>query len=144
MPERKDPYRNFRFLLEIGGIIQAGFSEVTMTDTTSDPIEYREGNEVPTVRKLPGLVKYGNLTLKWGITDSSIELFKWHQLAMDGKDARRNIAVILTDEAGTPVSRWEFSEAWPTKYNPPDFNAKGNEVAIESIEITHEKAVRVL
>ena len=68
--DRKDPYKNFRFLLEIDGITQAGFREVTVPDSTSDVAEYREGNEPITPRKLPGLVKYGNLTLKWGMTDS--------------------------------------------------------------------------
>jgi hypothetical protein len=52
---RKDPYQNFRYLVEIDGIAQAGFSEATIPDSAQDPIEYREGNEPPTVRKLPGL-----------------------------------------------------------------------------------------
>jgi len=144
MAERNDPYRNFRFLLEIDGLVQAGFSEVTIPDTSSDPIEYREGNEDTTVRKLPGLNKYGNLTLKWGITDDSLNLFDWRKLVMQGKmtDARRNIAVILMDEEGNAKSRWEFREAWPSKYDAPDLNAKGNDVAIETMEIVHEGMVR--
>jgi len=68
--ERRDPYRNFRFRVEIDGITQAGFSECVIGDTTIDLIEYREGSEPTTVRKLSGLTKYGNITLKWGITDS--------------------------------------------------------------------------
>ena len=67
--DRKDPYRQFRFRVEISGISQAGFSECTFADTTTDPVEYREGTERPTFRKLSGLTKYGNITLKWGITD---------------------------------------------------------------------------
>ena len=105
--ERKDPYKNFRFLVEIDGIVQAGFSEATIPDSTQEPIEYREGNEPTTVRKLPGLVKYGNLTLKWGITDS-LELYNWRKMVEQGKtkDARKNIAVILMDEEGSPAARW--------------------------------------
>jgi len=69
--ERKDPFKNFRFILEIDGITQAGFREVTIPDSTQDPIEYREGNEkFITARKLPGQIKYGNVSLKWGTTDS--------------------------------------------------------------------------
>ena len=97
--ERKDPYRTFRFLLEIDGIVQAGFSEVTIPDASSEPVEYREGSEPPTVRKLPGLNKYGNVTLKWGITDS-MELYeKWWKPVEEGKmgDARKNVAIILMD-----------------------------------------------
>lgn len=137
---RKDPYRNFRFLLEIDGIVQAGFSEATIPDSSTDPIEYREGGEPPTVRKLVGLVKHGNISLKWGITDSSIELFNWWKLVSQGnmKDARKNIAIILQDEEGNDKSRWEFEEAWPIKYDAPDLNAKGTDVAIESLDIVHE------
>jgi phage tail-like protein len=144
MADRIDPYRNCRFLLEIDGITQAGFSEATIPDTSQDPIEYREGNEIPTVRKIPGLIKYGNLSLKWGITDS-LELYEWRKLVEQGKmkDARRNIAVILLDEEGNPKSRWEFVFAWPTKYDAPDLNAKGNDIAIETLDIAHEGMVRV-
>lgn len=137
--ERKDPYKNFRFLVEIDGIVQAGFREVTIPDTTQDPIEYREGGEPPTVRKLPGLVKYGNVSLKWGITDT-LDLYNWRKLVEQGKtkDARRNIAIILMDEEGSSAARWEFSEAWPSKYDAPDLNATGNEIAIETLDIVHE------
>jgi phage tail-like protein len=145
MAGRNDPYRNSRFLLEIDGITQAGFSEATIPDTSQDPIEYREGNEAPTVRKIPGLIKYGNLSLKWGITDNAIELYNWRKLVEQGKmaDARRNIAVILMDEEANPKSRWEFREAWPSKYDAPDLSAKGGDIAIETLEIAHEGMVRV-
>ncbi len=137
--QRKDPYRNFRFLVEIDGIIQAGFSEVTLPDSTQDVVEYREGNEPPTLRKLPGLAKFGNVTLKWGVTDS-LELYEWRRLVEIGKisEARRNVAIIVLDDEGQPAARWEFYEAWPSKYDAPDLNAKGNEVAIETLEIAHE------
>ena len=144
MVERNDPYLNSRFLLEIDGIVQAGFSDVTIPDISTDPIEYREGNEDTTVRKLAGLTKYGNLTLKWGITDS-LELFEWRKQVIQGNvaDARKNIAVILQDEEGNPAARWEFREAWPSKYDAPDLSAKGNDVAIETMEIVHEGMDRV-
>jgi len=144
MAERTDPYRNCRYLLEIDSITQAGFAEVTIPDSTQEPVEYRDGNETPTVRKIPGLVKYGNVVLKWGITDS-MDLYNWRKLVEEGKmkKARRNVAVVLMDEEGNSASRWEFSEAWPTKYDAPDLNAKGNDIAVETLEIAHEKMVRV-
>ncbi len=140
MADRKDPYRNFRFSLEIDGITQAGFSEVSIPDTSSDVVEYREGSEQTTVRKLSGLTKYGNITLKWGVTDS-VELYeKWRKLVEDGKmkDARKNVAIIMMDEEGNAAARWEFANAWPSKYDTPDLNAKGTDVAIETLEIVHE------
>ena len=137
--QRKDPYKNHRFLVEIHGITQAGFREVTIPDSQQDPIEYREGNEPPTVRKQPGLVKYGNVILKWGITDS-LDLYNWRKEVEDGKTkgARKNIAIVLLNEEGQPALRWELSQAWPTKYSAPSLNATANEVAIESLEIAHE------
>ncbi|MBW1744831.1 MAG: phage tail protein [Deltaproteobacteria bacterium] len=137
--KRKDPYQNFRFLVEIDGITQAGFREVTIPDTAQDPIEYREGNEAITVRKLPGLIKYGNVTLKWGITDS-LDLYNWRKDVEDGKikDARKNMAVVVLNDEANSVTRWEFSQAWPTRYDAPDLNATGNEIAIETLEIAHE------
>lgn len=135
--DRKDPLRNFRFRLEIDGIQQAGFSEATVPDATTDVVEYREGPETTTPRKLPGLTKYGNLSLKWGITDS-MELYNWSKQIVDGDIQRKNIAVVLIDEAGNDKARWEFVNAWPSKYDAPDTNATGNAVAIENLEIVHE------
>ncbi len=142
--ERKDPFKNFRFLVEIDGIVQAGFREVTVPDSTTDVVEYREGNEKTiTPRKLPGLTKYGNLTLKWGVTDS-LELYNWRRLVETGQieKARRNLAVIVLDDEGNPAARWEFLNAWPSKYDAPDLNATANEVAIETLEIVHEGMIR--
>jgi phage tail-like protein len=135
--DRRDPLRNFRFRVEIDGIQQAGFSEATIPDASTDVIEYREGNEVTTPRKLPGLNKYGNLSLKWGITDS-MELYNWRKQTIDGNTQRKNIAIVMIDEAGNDKARWEFINAWPSKYDSPDANGTGNAVAIETLEIVHE------
>ena len=142
--QRNDPYRNFRYRVEIDGIQQAGFSEVLMPDSTADVIEYREGNEAnpATVRKLPGLTRYGNLTLKWGITDST-DLYSWHKDVLNGNIERKNISVTVMDEEGNDKCRWDFIQAWPTRYEPPDLAAKENEVAIETLEIVHEGMERV-
>ena len=139
---RNDPFRNFRFRLEIDGIQQAGFSECTGFDISVDPIDYREGNEPTNVRKLPGLTKYGNITLKWGVTDS-MELYEWSKAIVEGDIQRKNVAIITVDEGGNDTARWEIVEAWPMKYDPTDFNAKGNDVSIESLEICNEGVRRV-
>lgn len=141
---RKDPFRNSRYIVEIDGVTQAGFSEVTVPDTTTDVIEYREGNETTTVRKIPGLTKYSNVVLKYGITDS-MELFNWYKDIVDGKikTSRKNISILFLDEQGNEATRWTFVQAWPTKYTPPPGNAKANEIAIETVEIAHEGMLRV-
>ncbi len=140
---RQDPYRQPRFRVEADDI-QAGFSECSFTDTTTDPVEYREGDEPPVFRKLSGLTKYGNITLKWGITDN-MSIYNWRQQVIDtgAEGARKNMSIILINEAGEDKARWDLTRAWPTKYDPPDFSAKGNEVAIETLEIVHEGFKRV-
>jgi phage tail-like protein len=140
MPDRHGPYRNARFLLEIDGIAVAGFSTATIPENSTEAIEYRNGNDPPTMRKLWSLNSYGNLTLERGVTDDSIALFEWRQSVEQGNvdDARRNIAIVALDEAGERGPRWEFENAWPIQYDAPDFDASGSEVAIESLEIAHE------
>jgi phage tail-like protein len=143
---RQDPLRNFRYRLEIDGIEQAAFSEVAIAELSTDPIEYREGDEITTVRKLNGLNKYGNVTLKWGITDS-MELADWHQLVVDDAtpldDARRSVVVRVQNEAGEDKAAFEMTKAWPCKYDPSDLNGTGNEVAIDTLELCNEGIRRI-
>lgn len=140
MPDRHGPYRNVRFLLEIDGIAKAGFSSASIPENSTDHVEYREGTDPPTQRKLWSLNRYGTLTLESGTTDDSIALFEWRKAVEQGKmgDARRNVAVVLLDEEGNPGPRWEFKNAWITSYDAPDLDASGSDVAIESLEIEHE------
>src|SRR3954452_9191985 len=98
--QRVDPYRNFNFLVEIGGITQAGFAECSGFGASNDPIEYREGNTIPTVLKLPGMTKYNNITLKWGLTDSQ-ELYQWFRDITKGKIDRKNGSIVAADLDGT-------------------------------------------
>jgi phage tail-like protein len=144
MADRTDPYRNFRFRVELDGIQSAAFSEATIPDSTTDPVDYREGTDPPHQKKLSGLTKYGNVTLKKGITDN-LELYDWRKSieASGAVKNRKNISLILVDEEGNDKSRWDIVEAWPTKYDPSDFSAKGNEVLIETLEIVHEGISRV-
>ena len=135
--QRVDPYRNFSFLIEIDGITQAGFSDCSGFGSSTDPIEYREGGENKTVRKLPGLTKHTNVTLKWGLTDSK-ELYNWYRDVVNGKIQRKNGSIIVLDLEGNEKVRWNFFNGWPTKWDGPDFTAKGNDVAIETLEIVHE------
>ncbi|HEX5734712.1 MAG TPA: phage tail protein [Blastocatellia bacterium] len=135
--QRVDPYRGFNFVVEIDGITQAGFQEVSGLDSSTDVTEYREGTDPNHVRKLSGLNKYSAITLKRGITDSD-ELWKWRAKVIDGKIDRRNGSIILLDDAGQEKLRWNFFNAWPSKWTGPAFNATSTAVAVETLEITHE------
>lgn len=135
---RNDPFGAFNFLVEVEGIASAAFMEVSGLEVQIDAIEYREGGDKPlTVRKLPGLAKYSNITLKRGLTlDRS--LWDWVKTVIDGNVRRATVAIILLDDQRQPVVRWRVRDAWPCKYDAPNLNAKTSEVAIESLEICHE------
>lgn len=135
---RIDPYRGYNFLVEIDGITQAGFQEVSGLDASTDAIEYREGNDPNHARKLPGLNKYSAISLKRGISDSD-ELWKWYRTVVDGKPERKNGSIILLDDTGQEKIRWNFVNAWPTKWTGPSFNSTSNAVAVETLEIAHEE-----
>lgn len=135
--DRIDPYRGYNFRVEIDGITRAGFTEASGLDSAQDAIEYREGDDALTAHKLPGLIKYSNITLKWGVTDDA-ELWEWRKQSMDGKVVRKNGSIVLCNDTGEEKVRWNFAEGWPTKWTAPGLNATGNEVAIETLEIAHE------
>jgi phage tail-like protein len=138
---RVDPYRGFNFLVELDGITQAGFSEVTGLDASTAAVDYREGTDPKHVRKLDSLNTYSPISLKRGITDSD-ELWKWRETVIDGATERKNGSIVLLDEKGTEKIRWNFSNAWPSKWTGPSFNATSTAVAIEALEITHEEVKR--
>jgi phage tail-like protein len=134
---RIDPYANFNFLVEIDGITRAAFQQVSGFDSTIDVIEHREGGDNLTPHKLPGMTKHGNIVLKWGLTDDR-ELYEWHREAVSGNVQRKGGSIIVLDRRGNRVAQWNFREAWPSKWDGPDFNAEGTDVAIETLELAHE------
>jgi phage tail-like protein len=134
---RNDPFGQFNFLIEIDGVTTAGFSEVSGLTSDTNIIEYREGDEVTTVRKLPGLIKYTNIVLKRGYTPDTT-LWTWRQTVLDGTPQRTTGTITLLDESRKPVLSWNFTQGWPTKLDGPALNGKTSEVAIETLEIAHE------
>jgi phage tail-like protein len=141
--QRVDPFRNFNFLVELDGIAQASFTECSGLGSTTEVIENREGGDNVTVRKLPGKNSYSDISLKWGLTDST-ELWDWRQQIVDGNITRKNGSIVVYDLANsTEVARWNFVRAWPTKWEGPSFSAKGNDIAIDTLVLAHEGLTRV-
>lgn len=140
---REDPYPAYNFLVEVTGVspdglaVRGSFAEVSGLDVEITPIEYRNGPEDITVRKIPGLKKFTNLTLKRGIT-GDLGFWNWIVSAMKGQILRAEGAIVMLDENRQEVMRWNFKRAWPTKATGPSFNAKNNEIAMETLEIAHE------
>jgi phage tail-like protein len=137
----KDPYGSFRFSVEIDGIVRAAFREVTGLESSVDVKEYREGGENTTVRKLPGLTKYSNIQLKWGMVDDR-DLYEWHRDVIRGDFERKNGSIVLFNQKGDEVARWNFVRAWPAKWDGPDLNAEGSDLAIEQLDLAHEGVER--
>jgi phage tail-like protein len=139
---RKDPFRNFNFVVEIQGLRQAGFAECSGFGSSTDPTEVPEGGWNSTVHKLAGRTKQNNITLKWGLTDSR-DFYDWYRDLVGGMVKRLNGSIVALDLEGQEAARWDFNGAWPTKWDGPDFSAKSNEVAIETLELAHNGLERV-
>lgn len=139
MAERKDPYGTYNFLVEIEGIARASFQEASGFDSSIEVEEHREGGENITTRKLPGMVKFSNIVLKWGLTDDH-ELDDWYQQWASGDPAakRQSGSIVLLDRQGQEKKRWNFINAWPTKLTWPSFNAENSDLAIMTLELAHE------
>jgi phage tail-like protein len=134
--QKPDPYRGFRFRVEIDGIAVAHFSEVSGLQVETETEPYEEGGVNDFVHQLPKRTKFQSITLKRGITDVDT-LWQWHQDVVIGKFQRKNGSIILLDEAGEDRWRWNFSNAFPVKWSGPDLRADSNTVAFETVELAH-------
>ncbi|BDF71437.1 phage tail protein [Oscillospiraceae bacterium] len=142
------PFKKYNYSVQVDGRSIGGFQEITAPDVTSDPIEYRAGYAPVggvgrTDGQPSGLNRYGNVTLKWGITSSS-DFYNWFKEIESGQIIRKNLTISLVDDAGTEVAKWTLESAWPTKFVAPDFNVANAENAIELIELAHEGVTRDL
>jgi phage tail-like protein len=137
--DRGDPFNSARFIVEIDGIVSSAFLEVCGIEADVAIVDYRPGNDkVSGARKLPGEAKFTNIVLKRGLT-SDLSLWNWMQETLQGKVSRRSMSVVLLNDAGEEVLRFNFRDAWPVRWSGPNLNAETNEVAIETLEIAHEE-----
>jgi phage tail-like protein len=132
------PLSKFHFQVDWGGT-KLGFSEVSGLSVETQPIEYRDG-VMPEYSKIkmPGMQKYGNLTLKRGTFKKDNEFYDWWNTVKLNTIERRDITIKLLNEEHQPVMTWKVKNAWPSKVTSTDLKADGNEVAIETLEIVHE------
>ena len=133
---RTDPYLGSHFFVEIDGIDHGGFTEVAGLQAETEVTEYAEGGNNAFVHKLAGRTKYGNLTLKWGVTDSAA-LWEWYLDVTRGTVERKDVSVVLYNSVQEEVRRWNLREAYPCKWIGPAFTATAPAVAIETLEIAH-------
>lgn len=135
------PLPKFHFRVEWGGS-KIGFTEVTGLNIENEMIEYRDGSSPEYHKiKMPGLQKYGNITLKRGMFVGDNEFYQWLNTVSLSKIERRDVSISLLNENHEPVYVWKVKNAFPTKVTAPDLKSDANETAIESIEIAHEGLV---
>jgi phage tail-like protein len=140
---RCDPFRAYNFAVEIEGLVAGGFSEVTGLDVELEVQDYREGGVNGFIHKRAGPAKYvSNLVLKRGMTDNKV-LWNWYWNVIHGIVDRKNVSILLLDEAGVEKVRWNFEQAYPVKWTGPDLRATSNEVAIENLELAHKGLMNV-
>jgi phage tail-like protein len=138
--QRKDPYRGFNFRVKIDNITVGAFSDVSGLSSDGDIVPFRDADRQLHVRKLTGLRKFSNITLKRGYTGSR-ELWNWYNNVVNGIPDRRNGAIVLMDEEGKDMLRWEFEGARINKIDDSTVNAKGNDRTIESLELVIESLI---
>ena len=145
MAGREFPYSPFNFLVDLQSGVNTtdalgGFSEVTGLGQEFVVAEYRNGNEkVNHVRKIPGLHKVSDVTLKRGVVKSK-DVWDWiAKVRLEGPMAKRTVVITMLDEAGKTVQKWTLTGALPMKYTGPSLNAKGaTDVAMEELVISAE------
>jgi phage tail-like protein len=132
------PIPKFHFQVKWDSNVMS-FQEVSGLDVEAQPIEYRAGdNPVFSVTKMPGIKKFGNVTMKKGVFKADNKFWDWFNQIKMNTIKRVPVTISLLDEAGSPTMVWTLTNAWPTKITGTDLKAEGNEVAVESIEIAHE------
>ena len=132
-----DPYHVFNFLVEIEGLLVAGFSECSGLQVETEVEEYAEGGLNDYTHHFRGRTKYQPLTLKRGLTINN-QLWRWHQQVIQGDFERKNGTIYLLDATHVPVAWWNFKKAFPAKWTGPELRANSSEVAIESVELIHQ------
>lgn len=137
------PMSKFRFEVDLGTELKGvAFQEVSGMDKEVQIIEYRHSNsKLFSTIKMPGIAKYGNITMKRGVFVNDNSFWEWmDQIAMNTVK-RRTVLIKMLDEDGAVTMQWQLNNAWPTKITGTDLKSDGNEVAVDTIEIAHEQLV---
>ena len=140
------PLPKFHFQVDWNGT-KISFSEVSGLSAETEVIEYRHGDS-PEYHKIkfPGMQKYGNITLKRGTFKNKNDFFEWWKetrMFQEGNSLgslyRKTVTISLLNEQHEPIVTWKLTNAFPTKVQPTDMKSDGNETAIETLELVHEK-----
>jgi phage tail-like protein len=132
------PLPKFRFEVAWDDVV-LNVQEVSGLDMEAQPIEYRHGNSPQfSTLKMPGLKKYSDVTLKKGVFKGDHTFWDWFKQAQSMTSLKKTVTIRLLDETGAPTMVWTLINAWPTKVTGTDLKSQGNEVAVETIVLSHE------
>jgi phage tail-like protein len=131
----------YHFRVEWGGS-RIGFMEVSGLDIEIEAVSFREGSSPEdSVKKIPGLLKYSNITLKREIIKGDNEFFNWVNTKKIGTIERRDVTISLLNESHEPVVVWKIRNAFPVHYYGPVLASNDSGLAVESLVLTHEGIV---
>jgi len=138
---REDPLLGFSFMLDLSGSVAGYFSECSGIGSENEVTEQKVVNKegVQVVFKIPGRLKWGDITLKRGVT-SDMQIWDWRKQVEDGQvgQARKNGSIVMFDTSLKEVARWNFVNGWPSKVSGPQPKADGNDISLEELTIVHE------
>ena len=142
-----DPMVGFNFELKVDGKLTGYFTEVSGISSETEVTEHKiVGNgDKEAVRKVPGRLKWGDITLKRGIT-ANMDMWKWRQEVVEGKigSARSNGSIVMYDQSGVAVAQWDFEAAWPSKISGPSLNSESSAVGVEELTMVCEGFTRTM
>lgn len=137
-----DPYLNFNFRLDIGGVTEAAFFSVQGLAMRIHPIRFREAGTGQVVRALPGPVEYAEVTLRHGVT-RSVGMWQWINAIAKGRSERRNVSILLLEPDGTTEAiRWNLLNAWPCEWHGPTLDGLGRDIAIAELKLAYDELQR--
>jgi phage tail-like protein len=142
-----DPFRAFRFNVEIGSNKLGSFASASVSDVSIETIPYREGMDPLYHRHVSGLVSYSSVSLTKGLSVST-ELYDWinltAQLGSGGVGVKKHVSLVLMDPSGTKtVAQWDLINAWPSNFQTSGMDASSSQVMIETLELRIEYMTRV-
>jgi len=147
MPQREtDPLVGFHFSLEVSGKVTGYFTEIGGLGSETEVVEHKVVTDtgVDFVQKIPGRLKWGDITLKRGVTAIK-DVWDWRQLVVNGdvSAARANGSIIMFDTNGTAVAQWDFTNGWPSKVSGPSLTSDAGAYVVEEMTIVHEGITRL-
>jgi len=145
--EREDPMVQAHYFVSVAPhLAEMIFRECAGLGSETEVVEYKGSakDDFHSVRAVPGRLKWQKINLKRGIT-SSMKAWDWRKMVEEGQveKARADGSIVMVNQEGKEVARWNFFKAWPSKISGPSFNSGTNEVGVEELEIVHEKLIRV-